>query len=64
MLYMLKIWRDFLPKIGMNMTIHMLYFQKLKSSLKLKIELINFWDMIDILDLNLNLLKAKYFFKC
>ena len=64
MLYMLKIWRDFLQKIGMNMTIHMLYFQKLKSSLKLKIELINFWDMIDILDLNLNLLKAKHIFKC
>ena len=33
------------------MTIHIFYFPKLKSSQRLKIELINFWDMTGIHDL-------------
>ena len=33
------------------MTIHIFYFQKLRSSQRLKIELINFWDMTGIHDL-------------
>jgi hypothetical protein len=33
------------------MIIHTYYFQKLKSSQRLKIELINYWDMIGIHDI-------------
>ena len=58
-----RIQKDFSQKNGMNMKILMLYFQKLRSSLRLRIELTNFQDTIGIRDLNFNLLILKFNFE-